>query len=105
MGTICEIYQRKNTSAEALLATLAILRHKADTGSCPARLQDLLALGYLKDLPIDPYSGQPLVYKTTGEDFTLYSIGANFTDNGGVPSEWGEGEEGGDQVFWPVERY
>jgi len=33
----------------------------------------------------------------------LYSLGADFDDDGGKPSKWGEGEKGGDQVFWPLE--
>jgi hypothetical protein len=45
-----------------------------------------------------------LIYRCIGDDFTLYSLGADFKDDGGTPSKWGEGEQGGDQVFWPVER-
>ncbi|MHC4747260.1 MAG: hypothetical protein ACYS18_08085 [Planctomycetota bacterium] len=28
--------------------------------------------------------------------------GADFDDDGGVRSRWGEERDGGDQVFWPV---
>jgi hypothetical protein len=45
-----------------------------------------------------------LAYKQIGDDFILYSFGADFDDDGGTPSKWGEGEKGGDQVFWPVSR-
>jgi hypothetical protein len=105
MGRLCEIYQRKKTSGEALIATLALLRYKIDNGIYHSSLQELVASGYLKNIPADPYSGKPLIYKPIGDNFTLYSVGADFNDNDGIPSNWGEDEEGGDQVFWPVERY
>jgi hypothetical protein len=34
----------------------------------------------------------------------LYSYGEDFDDDGGKHSKWGVGDEGGDQVFWPVEQ-
>jgi len=55
-------------------------------------------------LPIDPFSNKPFVYKQTRDNFTLYSFGADFDDDGGLHSKWGIGDEGGDQVFWPLEQ-
>jgi len=66
-------------------------------------LQDVVSGGYLKELPMDPFSGRPLVYRVTKENFILYSFGCDFDDDGGKVSKWGRGEEGGDQVFWPVQ--
>lgn len=34
-------------------------------------------------LPIDPYSGQPLIYRGSGTTFQLYSVGENGQDDGG----------------------
>jgi hypothetical protein len=99
-----ETYQRCKAEESALLGTIAILHYKADRGGPPEILDELVSAGYLRDLPMDPYSDKPLVYKRLGDDFALYSLGADFDDDGGVPSKWGEGEEGGDMVFWPVER-
>ena len=53
---------------------------------------------------MDPYSDKPLVYKRLDNSFTLYSLGADFDDDGGTPSNWGEGDKGGDAVFWPVTK-
>jgi len=47
------------------------------------------------------------VYRKTDSGFTLYSVGLNFTDDGGVPGKdskdkpilWSEKD--GDAVFWP----
>ena len=102
---VIEISFRRKADIDALITTLALLRYKADKGQFPENLNQLVLAGYLKDLPIDPFSDGPLVYKRIGDDFTLYSFGADFDDDGGTYSKWGKGEEGGDQVFWPVKRY
>ena len=103
LGAICEISKKEKISGEALVTTLALLRYKADKGDFPISLQELVLTHYIKELPIDPYGKGPLVYKRMDGDFILYSLGANFEDDGGIPSNWGMGKEGGDQVFWPIE--
>jgi len=102
---LIEMYQRCKAKESALITTISLLRYKADKGQLPENLDILVATGYLKELPMDPYSDEPLVYKSFGNDFVLYSLGADFDDDGGTPSKWGEGEQGGDQVFWPVEKH
>jgi hypothetical protein len=98
-----EVWQRQKVQDAALITSIAVLRYKADRGRFPEVLEDLVAAGYLKELPMDPYSDKPLVYKVLGDDFTLYSLGADFDDDSGARSSWGQGKQGGDQVFWPVE--
>lgn len=100
---VLERYHQQRAQETALIATVAILRHKAEKDQLPEHLQELISTGYLKELPMDPYSDGPLVYERVGDDFVLYSVGADFDDDGGVRSDWGEGDTG-DQVFWPVER-
>ena len=102
--SVIEIEYRTRADEQALIITLAVLRYNADSGRYPATLPHLVSAGYLKELPIDPFSNKPLVYKQTRQGFTLYSFGADFDDDGGLHSKWGSGEEGGDQVFWPVEQ-
>jgi hypothetical protein len=93
---------RGKAETDALITTIALLRYKAEKSQFPEKLQQLIESGYLKELPIDSFSDNPFVYKTTGNNFILYSLAADLDDDGGSPSKWGEGEEGGDQVFWPV---
>jgi hypothetical protein len=100
---VVEIEYRSRADTQALITTLAILRYKSDKGMYPASLPELVPAGYIKELPTDPFSNNPLVYKQTRESFTLYSFGVDFDDDGGQPSKWGSGDEGGDQVFWPLE--
>jgi hypothetical protein len=94
---------RSKTDSEALIAILAIFRYKAEKGQLPSSLETLVSQHYLKTLPQDSYSSGSLVYKRTDNGFLLYSLGADFDDDGATPSEWGDGEKGGDQLFWPVE--
>lgn len=96
--------QRLRSKESALITIIAILRYKEDKGSFPESLDQLISTGYLKQLPMDPYSDKPLVYKRLDSNFMLYSLGADFDDDGGVHSEWGQYSLGGDQVFWPVRR-
>jgi len=103
LGRVSEVSFRCKAKTDALVTTLALLQYNADKNQFPTTLQELVSTGYLKSLPIDPYSDKPLVYKREKDNFTIYSLGANFDDDGGVPSKWGQGEQGGDKVFWPVQ--
>jgi hypothetical protein len=95
---------------EATIAILAIHRWRLEKGEYPVNLDELIKAGHLKELPKDPYSGKSLIYKKTGDNFVLYSIGSNFKDDGGEAierngdvQEWGT-NEGGDAIFWPVAK-
>lgn len=101
--SVIEIEYRTRADEQALITTLAVLRYNAEGDGYPGALPQLVSAGYLKELPIDPFSNKPLVYKQTRQGFTLYSFGADFDDDGGLHSKWGSGEEDGDQVFWPLE--
>jgi len=97
---------RLKAERQALLTVLSILLYHQDQNQYPAALADLVTSGYLKQLPADPYSDKPLIYRLTGQGFILYSVGADFTDDGGVEKEdnpSGSKEESGDWVFWPVQ--
>ncbi len=105
-----EMGHRHKSNVEATVTVLALQRYKADKGSYPDDLQQLISTGYLRQLPLDVYSDKPLVYRKTEDSFILYSFGENFkddggkprTDSGGRPRLWGHDEEDSDAVFWPV---
>ena len=101
---LTEIEYSSRAEIQALITTLAILRYNTANNGYPATLSELISASYIKELPIDPFSDKPLVYRRTQEGFILYSFGADFDDDGGQYSKWGLGEEGGDHVFWPVEK-
>lgn len=108
VGKVCEVGHRGKPGVEATLATIAVLRYKKDKGEYPESLRQLKDSGYLQELPVDPYTDGPLVYRRMEEGFTLYSVGPNFKDDGGEVAKdggrirrWGT-KEAGDVVFWPV---
>ncbi|MBI5094359.1 MAG: hypothetical protein HZB26_18225 [Candidatus Hydrogenedentes bacterium] len=50
--------------------------------------ETLEALGAeFPDLPMDPFTGKPFLYKVQGNDCMLYSAGMNQTDDGGVEQD------------------
>jgi len=69
-----ELGHRHRTNVEATVAVLALLCYKADKGSYPDDLQQLITTGYLRQLPLDVYSDKPLVYRKTDDNFILYSF-------------------------------
>jgi hypothetical protein len=109
MARISEIAYRGKIQHEATVAILALQRWRLEKDQYPAALGELVAAGFLNELPIDPWSDKPLVYKKTGDDFILYSVGFNFIDDGGEYvkdrsgniREWGDN---GDTVFWPLPK-
>jgi hypothetical protein len=100
---VVRVIAHGNVRRDALLATLSLIKYRQDKGRFPKDLQELLATDYLSQLPMDPYSNGPLIYKQTGDDFLLYSLGEDFDDDGGTHSNWGRDEQGGDYVFWPIQ--
>lgn len=78
------LYHATAAQAEALITVLAVLRFRADAGRLPETLDELVSAGYLRSVPIDPYSGKALVYKAAADDFELYSVGEDFSDDGGA---------------------
>ena len=108
MEKIITLSWRNRANAEATLAVIAIQRFKQEKEQLPDDLQEVVSAGYLTSLPMDPFSDKPLVYKKTENDFTLYSLGFDFDNDGGKmgdakggrPSIWNADD--GDAVFWPV---
>ena len=101
---IVELEYRNRTDEDALITTLAILRYNDGSDSYPRELSQLVSAGYIKEVPKDPYSNNPLVYKQTRDGFTLYSFGEDYDDDGGQRIKRGARDEGGDRVFWPIEQ-
>jgi hypothetical protein len=105
-----EIAYRGRVLHQATITILALKRWRLEKNEYPADLEELVAGGYLEELPKDPFSDKTLVYKRTGDDFTLYSVGSNFKDDAGESGRTSKGEvkkwmDKGDTVFWPVPKF
>ena len=76
----------KEAMLEATMLTsragLACRLYQSRTGRYPESLEELVP-GILAEVPIDPFTGKPLVYRREGEGFIVYSLGSNQKDDGG----------------------
>jgi hypothetical protein len=105
---VSEEAHRNRAEVEGLMTVISILRYNKETKRYPEKLSELVEAGLLRKLPMDPHSDNPLVYRTMNDGFTLYSVGADFEDDGGAIGKDEEGHmkkwaEDGDAVFWPVQ--
>ena len=104
LGKVSPVAYRIQADSYATLTIIAIMQHYKTYNTYPDSLDAMVQAGLMKNLPLDPFSDKPLVYRKTGDGFALYSVGSNFTDDGGVPGAdkkntlW---DETGDAVFWP----
>jgi hypothetical protein len=67
---------------DGLCSLLAVEQYKRDRGQYPESLEDL-APDYVPKSPIDPFSGQPFIYRRDGDDYRLYATGFDGRDDGG----------------------
>ena len=69
-----------------LISGLALRCYTVENGQPPERLADLVP-DYLSELPKDPYSGKPLLYRRNAKGYVLYSVGSDGRDDGGQPGD------------------
>ena len=97
---------RVESQRRGTMMTLALLAHKHKHGQWPETLAAIdpgLKLERLDENKIDPITGSKFVYRVSEGNMTLYSIGVDDEDNGGVHSRrWGEQPTDRDFVFWPI---
>lgn len=68
-----------------LFVEMALRARRCDDGRGPETLAQL-APQDLKTLPLDPFSDSSLIYRPTGTNWMLYSLGPNRADDGGKPA-------------------
>lgn len=101
------VFTRARFTTDSAIAEIAIARvwlaicaYKDRFGSYPDSMKELRSkLGW--KLPVDPYSGKDLVYARTQDGFTIYSLGPNMKDDGGIemPSDTSDPNVAGDIVW------
>ncbi len=78
---------------EGFGVALAVERFERARGAYPASLDEVVAAGFLKTVPADVVTGQPLRYVRLtkpdefGRAYLIYSLGADGEDNGGRETE------------------
>ena len=71
----------QTTCDEAVIAC-ALERYRRSKGTFPDKLQALTP-EYIREMPHDMITGEPLKYERTNDSFILYSVGWNERDDGG----------------------
>ncbi len=87
-------HARSTASLRLVTTELALQLYRREQGQPPAALVDLVSAKVLPAVPLDPFSQQPLVYRTMTNSWLLYSVGPDGKDDGGVPLKRGETEKG-----------
>ena len=103
------VIHRSKADIDSLITTIAILRFQKQKGVYPQNLQQLLDETFINELPSDPFSDKPLVYRKTDDSFIFYSVSTNFTDEGGQVQKSDKGRiikwgKTGDAIFWPIQK-
>jgi len=80
-----------------LMTELSLRCYQAGQGRAPTSLEQLVP-NYLQSVPLDPFSGQTLVYRSQGTNWLLYSLGTDRVDDGGKPV--GRGSESKGDIFF-----
>ena len=73
-----------DTALRELRLQLALRQHRLATGGYPSSLADLVPR-WVPDVPPDPFTGKPFIYRRTATGYLLYSVGPDGTDDGGAP--------------------
>lgn len=93
-STTDQAYYAPRVGRALCRGALAVAVFRAKTGRMPKALKELVP-EQIGDLPLDPYTGQPLGYRRDRQGWLLYSVGANRVHDG-APE--GAGDAGDDIV-------
>ena len=75
---------------EAVETAAACVRFRLARGAWPTRASDLVP-AFLASVPSDPWSGQPVQLKGQGNQFRVWSVGADLIDQDGATTQDGRG--------------
>ena len=75
---------RKQAQVRCLQVLVAAERYRLQKKAWPGKLDDLVSAGLLGAVPRDPYDGKTLRFARRGDGVTIYSVGHDRTDDGGI---------------------
>ncbi len=98
--SIDTLSRRIEAKSKLARTAIAIERYRlAHGGQLPGILSDLVP-EYMGQVPLDPFSAKPIIYKKLSKGYMVYSIGINGRDdNGKASSDKDVNEENCDIVF------
>jgi hypothetical protein len=97
LGRCMEVAAKADARHRLAVIAVAATSYRLKTGRLPARLEDLVP-EFMPAAPVDPFDGKPMkTAATPGGGMVIYSIGADFKDDGG--KAWDDEKRTGDITF------
>jgi hypothetical protein len=98
-------YHRAQACLRCGIALVAAERFRLAQGRWPKTLTELVPT-YLRKVPIDPYDKAPLRWVRFADGYTVYSVGQDGQDNGGIVTERSPVKPGVDVGYrlWDVSK-
>jgi hypothetical protein len=81
---IADACRRNHSILRCTIVAVAMERFRREKGHWPETLAELVAAGYLKAVPTDPFDGKPIRLKRLADGWLVYAIGADGIDHGGT---------------------
>lgn len=101
---LVSVHIRYEALVVSLRAAVACERYRLAQGKWPVLL-DALVPAYLPAVPLDPFSGQPLLYRLLPDGVVIYSVGDNGVDDqGDVLETNGAPKDRGSRLWNPEHR-
>jgi len=83
LGKVPQKFLALDARRQAAMVALAIERHRLASGGQPPESLAAISAEFLPAIPVDPFDGQPMRYRTLGQGYVVYSVGQGLLDNGG----------------------
>jgi len=97
LGSVVLRALRIETTRRVVVTAIALKRFQLRHGKLPETLNEL-APEFLRAVPIDPFDGKPLRYRSNADGtYLLYSVGEDGKDDGGDPTNTGSGSS---SLYW-----
>lgn len=74
---------REAENLEVVTLGFLLAAYRAENGKYPTQLSELTPK-YVAEVPLDPFSGKPLLYRPQPNGYVLYSVGLKGKDDGGL---------------------
>ncbi len=82
LSKLARSYLMNRAQLRAVIGIIACERYRLDRGSWPTSWEQLTPT-YLKEIPLDPFTGKAMLFKALPDGLVIYSVGSDGKDDGG----------------------
>ncbi|MFA5864902.1 MAG: hypothetical protein WC975_09465 [Phycisphaerae bacterium] len=83
LAKVAITFGRNLAKARSICVAVMIERYRLAHGKLPEKLSDLVP-AYTQAIPMDPFTGKDLLYRHDKDSYTVYSVGDDRKDDGGI---------------------